>query len=220
VWCIAGASIPGLFIETSPEIMRQQMDVNFFSCNDMAHAILNEWLQPASIGKGSTRHLIFTSSVAGVYTVAGYAPYSPSKAAIKSLSDTLVQEMLLYGDDVKIHTVFPGSISSPGLERENKTKPEITLILEEADKNYTPNETAASAIAGLERGDYLVAVSFLGSLMRATAWGSSQKNNYLVDTAMTWLASIVNIFVGMDLDSKVKAYGKKHGHPSTYPKKA
>ncbi|KAH8778329.1 3-ketodihydrosphingosine reductase-like protein tsc10 [Hyaloscypha sp. PMI_1271] len=220
VWCIAGAAIPGLFIETSPEIMRRQMDVNFFSCNDMAHAILNEWLQPASIGKGSTRHLIFTSSVAGVYTIAGYTPYSPSKAAIKSLSDTLVQEMLLYGDDVKIHTVFPGSISSPGLERENKTKPEITLILEEADKNYTPDETAASAIAGLERGDYLVTVSFLGSLMRATSWGPSKKNNYLVDTAMTWLASIVNIFVGMDLDSKVKAYGKKHGHPSTYPKNA
>jgi 3-dehydrosphinganine reductase len=196
------------------------MDVNFFSCNDMAHAILNEWLQPASIGKGSTRHLIFTSSVAGVYTIAGYTPYSPSKAAIKSLSDTLVQEMLLYGDDVKIHTVFPGSISSPGLERENKTKPEITLILEEADKNYTPDETAASAIAGLERGDYLVTVSFLGSLMRATSWGPSKKNNYLVDTAMTWLASIVNIFVAMDLNSKVKAYGKKHGHPSTYSKKA
>jgi 3-dehydrosphinganine reductase len=200
--------------------MRRQMEVNFFSCNDMAHAILNEWLAPGSIGKGNTRHLVFTSSVAALYTVAGYAPYSPSKAAIKSLSDTLAQEILLYGDDVKIHTVFPGSISSPGMERENKTKPEITLILEEADKDYTPDETAAAAISGLERGDYLVTVSFLGSLMRGTAWGPSRKNNYLVDIAMTWLSSIVSIFVGMDLDSKVKAYGKKHGHPSTYPKKS
>jgi 3-dehydrosphinganine reductase len=199
--------------------MRRQMEVNFFSCNDMAHAVLNEWLAPGSIGKGNTRHLIFTSSVAGLYTIAGYTPYSPSKAAIKSLSDTLAQELLLYGDDVKIHTVFPGSISSPGLERENKTKPEITLIIEEADKNYTPDETAAAAISGLERGDYLVTVSFLGSLMRATAWGPSPKNNYLVDTAMTWLSSIVNIFVAMDLNSKVKAYGKKHGHPSTYPRR-
>ena len=198
--------------------MRQQMDVNFFSCMDMAHAILNEWLAPESIGKGNTRHLIFTSSVAGLYTVVGYAPYSPSKAAIKSLSDTLAQEMLLYGDDVKIHTVFPGSILSPGFVVENRTKPEITKILEEADADFTPEETARQAIAGLERGDYLVTVSFLGSLMRATAWGPSPKNNWVVDTAMTWLSSIVNLFVSMDLNGKVKAYGKKHGHPSTYPK--
>ncbi len=219
MWCIAGASVPGLFIETSPETMRQQMAVNFFSCNDMAHAILNEWLAPSSIGKGNTRHLIFTSSVAGLYTIAGYGPYSPSKAAIKSLSDVLAQEVQLYGDDVKIHTVFPGAIDSPGMERENKTKPEITLILEEADKHFTPDETAASSIAGLERGDYLVTVSFLGSLMRASAWGSSFKNNYFVDLAMTWLSSIVGVFVAMDLNSKVKSYGKKHGHPSTYRKK-
>ncbi len=199
--------------------MRSQMDVNYWSCADMAHAILNEWLAPGSVGKGNERHLIFTSSVAALYTVAGYAPYSPAKAAIKSLSDTLAQEVLLYGDEVKVHTVFPGTITSPGLERENKTKPDITHILEESDPVQSPDDVAAKAISGLEKGEYLVTVSWLGVLMRATAWGGSKKNNWLVDTVMTWLASIISIFVGMDLNGKVRAYGKKHGHPSTYPKK-
>jgi 3-dehydrosphinganine reductase len=36
---------------------------------------------------------------------------------------------------------------------------------------------------------------------------------------MACIASIVAVFVGMDLDGKVKSYRKKHGHPSTYPKK-
>ncbi|KAE8446956.1 hypothetical protein EG329_011438 [Mollisiaceae sp. DMI_Dod_QoI] len=225
VWCIAGASSPGLFIDTPRSVMRAQMDINFWSCVDMAHAILNEWLAPGAAdsgkkkGKGEEKHLVFTSSVVAFYPVVGYAPYAPSKAAIKSLSDSLVQECLLYGDEVKVHTVFPGTISSPGLEMENKTKPEITHMLEESDPVQTPDVVAAKAIRGLEKGEYLVTVSWLGSLMRGCAWGGSKRGNWVVDTSMTWLASLVWFFVGKELDGKVRTYGRTHGHPSTYGKK-
>lgn len=215
VWCVAGASYPKLFLETPAAKMRQQMDVNFWTCVDMAQAVLAAWLAP-SAGKGAERHLIFTSSVVAFYPVAGYAPYAPSKAAIKSLSDTLAQEVLLYGDEVKIHTVFPGTISSPGLDRENETKPAITHILEESDPVQTPEVVAAQAIAGLEKGEYLVTVGWLGAAMRACAWGGSARNNWVLDTIMTWITSIAWGFIGRDLDGKVRAYGKKNGHPSTY----
>lgn len=162
---------------------------------------------------------MFTSSVVAFYPVAGYGPYAPSKAAIKSLSDSLAQEVLLYGDSVKIHTVFPGTILSPGHVTENQTKPDITHILEEADPKQTPDECAARSIAGLEKGQYLVTVSWLGSLMRACAWGGSVRNNWVVDTLETWVASIVWMFVGKDMDGKVLSYRKKHGHPRTYAKK-
>ncbi|KAF4636351.1 hypothetical protein G7Y89_g1729 [Cudoniella acicularis] len=220
VWCIAGASFPGLFLETPTSRMRQQMDINYWSCVDMAHAILSEWLAPSSVGKGRPKHLIFTSSVAAFYPVAGYAPYAPSKAAIKSLSDSLAQEVLLYGDEVKIHTIFPGTISSAGLERENETKPEITHILEDSDPVQTPDVVATKSIKGLENGEYLVVVGLLGAAMRGCAWGGSKRNNWVLDTVMTWITSLVWFFVGMDLDGKVRAYGKKNGHPSTYAKKA
>lgn len=59
--------------------------------------------------------------------------YSLSKAAIKSLSDTLAQEMLLYRDDIKIYIVLPSRIGSYRIETENKTKPEVTPILKEMD---------------------------------------------------------------------------------------
>lgn len=219
VWCIAGSSYPKLFIETSPSKMRQQMGINYWSCVDVAHAILTEWLSPTSSIKGKPKHLIFTSSVVAFYPIAGYSPYAPGKAAIKSLSDTLAQEVLLYGEDVKIHTVFPGNISSPGFENENKTKPGITHILEEPDPIQTPDEVAKASISGLERGDYLITVGLLGSAMRACAWGGSTRNNWVTDTALTWIASIAWGFIGRDLDGKVKAYAKKHGHPSNYEKK-
>jgi 3-dehydrosphinganine reductase len=220
VWCIAGASRPGLFVDTPKSVMRQQMDINFWSCVDMAHAILGEWLKPDVVGKGGVqKHLIFTSSVVAFYPVAGYGPYAPAKAAIKSLSDTLAQEVLLYGDEVKIHTVFPGTILSPGLEKENMTKPDITNILEDSDPKQTPDQVAAASIAGLERGDYLVTVGLLGSAMRACAWGGSMRNNFVVDTAMTWITSLIWPIIYSDLNGKVSSYRKKHGHPSTYSKK-
>ena len=197
--------------------MREQMDVNYWSCVDMAHAILNEWLAPPAEKK--ERHLVFTSSVTAFYPVAGYSPYSPGKAAIRNLSDTLAQEVLLYGDHVKVHTVFPGTILSPGLENENKTKPAITFILEESDPEQTPDQVATNAISGLEKGEYLVTVGWLGAAMRGCAWGGSARNNWVIDTAMTWITSIVWGFVARDLDGKVRSYGKKHGHPSTYTKK-
>ncbi|TVY83875.1 3-ketodihydrosphingosine reductase gsl-3 [Lachnellula suecica] len=106
--CIAGSSSPGFIIDTPRSVLRKQMDVNYWSCVDMSQAILSEWLGKG-IEKGE-KHLIFTSSVVTFYPVIGYAPYAPSKAAIKRLSDSLVQECLLYRDDVKVHTVFPGII--------------------------------------------------------------------------------------------------------------
>jgi 3-dehydrosphinganine reductase len=171
VWCIAGSSYPKLFIETATTKMRQQMDVNYWSCVDVAHATLTEWLSPSSSVKGKPKHLIFTSSVVAFYPIVGYTPYAPGKAAIKSLSDTLAQEVLLYGEDVNIHTVFPGNISSPGFENENLTKPGITHILEEPDPVQTPDQAAKAAISGLERGEYLVTLGLLGSAMRACGWG-------------------------------------------------
>jgi 3-dehydrosphinganine reductase len=219
VWCMAGSSYPKLFIETSPSKMRQQMDVNYWSCADIAHAILTEWLSPTSSLKGKEKHLVFTSSVAAFYPVAGYAPYAPGKAAIKSLSDSLAQELLLYGEDVKVHTVFPGGIRSPGFENENKTKPGVTHILEESDVVRTTEDVAARSISGLERGQYLVTMDILGAAMRGCAWGGSARNNWIVDTAMTWATSIAWGFIGYDMDGKVRAYRKKHGHPSTYEKK-
>jgi 3-dehydrosphinganine reductase len=219
VWCIAGSSYPKLFIETSTSKMRQQMDVNYWTCVDVAHATLTEWLSPSSSLKGKEKHLIFTSSVVAFYPIAGYAPYGPGKAAIKSLSDTLAQEVLLYGEDVKVHTVFPGNIASPGFENENKTKPGITHILEESDPVQTPDEVAAKSISGLEAGEYLITVGLLGAAMRGCAWGGSARNNWVTDTAMTWVTSIAWGFIGRDLDGKVRSYRKKFGHPSSYEKK-
>ncbi|KAI9673529.1 MAG: 3-dehydrosphinganine reductase [Trizodia sp. TS-e1964] len=230
VWCIAGSARPGFFLDTDTEILKQQMDVNYFSAAFMAHAILKSWLSPANstslnmAGKArpsEPRHLIFTSSVVAFYTILGYSPYAPAKSALRSLSDTLYQELQLYHasgvlPQVKIHTVFPGEILSPGLVQENLTKPAITKKLEEDDKGQTEDQVAASSIRSLENGEYLITTGFLGRVLKSCAWGGSPKNNWLLDTFMNGLISLVWPFAQLDINHKIRSHGRKNGHPETY----
>ncbi|ESZ91537.1 hypothetical protein SBOR_8071 [Sclerotinia borealis F-4128] len=210
VWCIAGTSTPGFFLDTTPHKLRIQMDINYWSCVDMAHCVLKSWLSTPNVEK-KERHLIFTSSVLAFYSVVGYTPYSPAKAAIKSLSDTLHQEVLAYPNPPQIHTVFPGTIGSPGLDKENLGKPEITHLLEATDPIQTPEEVARCAINGLEKGEYLVTTGWLGSMMRACAWGGSRRGNWVLDTLTTWVTCMAWGFVGRDLDGKVRRWGEEKG---------
>jgi 3-dehydrosphinganine reductase len=194
------------------------MDLNYWATADMARAILSSWLSPSAAGSKEVRHLVFTASTLVFYPIVGYSPYSPAKAAMRALCDTLYQEIQLYSDTVKIHTVFPGTINTPGFTEENKTKPAITKILEEPDPVQTPDEVARIAIKGLEKGEYFVTVNFLGQAMRACAWGGSVRSNWFVDTVLSWIVASVWFFIAADTNGKVRGYGKKHGHPAAYGK--
>ncbi|KAL3964765.1 hypothetical protein ACCO45_001769 [Purpureocillium lilacinum] len=218
VWCIAGFSIPELFVDMDMASLRKQMDVNFYGTAEMSHAVFREWLAPDAPIEKEPRHLVMTTSVVAFYSIPGYAPYAPSKWAIRGLADTLSQEAMLYPQNVKVHAVFPGSILSPGYDRENISKPGITKVLEETDPKQTPDEVAEMAIRGLERGDYYITVNWLGSLMKWGTLGGAFRNNWIVDTLGAWLAPIAWIFAQTDMHGKIRGYGKKHGHPSTYKK--
>ncbi|KAI5863224.1 short-chain dehydrogenase [Durotheca rogersii] len=220
VWCVAGVSTPALWIETPLAATRSQMDVNFWGSAELAHAALRLWCGPgAAAADEPPRHLVFTSSVVAFFPVVGYGPYTPAKGALRALADTLVQEVELYPQKVRVHVVYPGSISSPGFEIENRTKPEITKIIEDGDPVQTPDDVAALAIAGLERGYYSVTVAFLGHAMRWSALGGAPRNSWLVDTIMSCLVPLAWIFILPDIFAKIRNYAKKHGHPATYQNK-
>ncbi|KAL0931059.1 short-chain dehydrogenase [Colletotrichum truncatum] len=218
VWCIAGMATTGFWIDTPFSATRRNMDVNFYGTAEMAHAILREWLAPDAPVEDEPKHLIMTTSVVAFFTVVGYGPYASSKWAIRALADTLSQEVLLYPQNVKIHVVFPGTITSPGLERENITKPQITHQLEELDPVQSPEDVADLSIKGLERGEYFVTVAFLGSLMKWSGLGGSFRNNWIVDTFMILITPWVWMFILPDFVRQCTSYGKKHGHPATYAK--
>jgi len=202
------------------------MDQNYFSAAYIAHATLRSWLKSSSKSTMQTslaisnaaepHHLIFTSSVMGFYTFGGYSPYSPTKCAIRSLSDSLSNEMNLYASSltapIKLHTIFPGTIFTASYEAENLLKPDFTKKLEEDDGGQTPDQVAENSIKGLERGDELVATSFIVRALMCTVLGGSRRNGWgFVDTILSWIVSIVIVFVRRDMDAKVREWGRIHG---------
>ncbi|CAG8897119.1 unnamed protein product [Penicillium nalgiovense] len=229
VWCCAGFSRPGFFVDVPIQEHRQQMDTVYWTAANTAHATLRNWLEPvlpSAQMKTTRRHLIFTCSTLAFVPIAGYSPYSPAKAAIRSLSDTLSQEIEMYNGaykrhrgaapaaDVRIHTVFPMGILSPGFDNEEKTKPELTKKLEEADKPQAPADVAKIAISALERGEYLITTNFIGSMMKGTSLGASPKNSIVGDTLLSCLSHLVFLQVIPDLRNKTFTWGKRNGLPS------
>ncbi|KAI9738698.1 MAG: 3-dehydrosphinganine reductase [Cirrosporium novae-zelandiae] len=226
LWCCAGASRPDFFIQTPVETLRRQMDTNYWSAVYLCHAFLRSWLSLHPSGTTTSehpRHIVLTSSVLSFVSLAGYSPYTPAKAALRGLSDALCQELELYNGarrgkhpapvtDVKIHTVFPGGILSPGFEQENLSKPDITKKLEGDDKPQTPDEVATASLKGLEKGDYMVTVSLLGRAMKSCSLGGADRH-WLIDTALSWVGNLIFLFVNPQMKGDVFKAGKEEGIP-------
>jgi 3-dehydrosphinganine reductase len=235
VWAIAGSSTPGLFIETSTDTLRTQMELNYFAAAYLAHKTLQAWFYPSTpysakdktFGSEQPRQFIFTSSAVAFVGLAGYTPYAPAKAAIRSLADGLRSEVQLYNAarrsktstsgpqpapfDVSIHVIFPGTILSPGFENEEKTKHPATRELESSDPKQTELQAATAAVQGLENGNFMTPTNWLVSLLRFGSMGSSQRNNVVVDTIGAWITTIVWLIMVPDLNSKVWGWGQKNG---------
>ncbi|TKX22382.1 hypothetical protein C1H76_5490 [Elsinoe australis] len=241
VWANAGSAHPHLFADTPITTLRSQMDINYWGAAYLSHAALNLFLSPRSSPSSSpppspTRHIIMTSSAAAFVGLAGYAPYSPCKAAMRNLADALRSEVNLYNGarrqsphpqlpsssspshttrisdrDIQIHIVLPGTILSPGFEQENKVKHPVTRILEEDDPVQTEEQVALAAIRGLEQGKFMVTTQWLVGLLRAGMLGGSPRENVVVDTIVAWVVSLVWLFMGPDLERKVWEFGRKNG---------
>lgn len=146
------------------------------------------------------------------FPLVGYGPYTPAKQALRGLSDTLRQELQLYHPlcNIKTHTIFPGTIFTPGWEIENQTKPGITKLLEENDGGQTPEGVAETSISSLEKGDEMVTSGLLAKAMKAGSLGNSGRNGWgIVDTLLAWVVAVVIVVVRRDMDGTVRKWGKE-----------
>lgn len=232
----AGSCHPSFFADADIEILRSQMDTIYWSAAYMAHAALNLWKGAATsaMTKAQTsspaRHIIFTSSTLAYVPVAGYAPYTPAKAAMRALADTLHQEVEVYNGarlskspvpgaaspdaDIKIHIVLPMGITSPGFDNETQLKPLLTKELEKGDKPQTPDEVAQITIRGLEKGEFMITTAFLGHLMRGAGMSGTLRMS-IQDVFWNFMGSVVILFALPDILAKCRTWGKRHGSAST-----
>lgn len=100
----AGYGISGAIEFTSAEKAKQQFDVNFFGMVNVNLAVLPVMRQQG-FGK-----IINISSVAAPIAIPFQAYYSASKAAIKSYSMALANEVKPFG--IQVSTILPGDIKT------------------------------------------------------------------------------------------------------------
>lgn len=182
--CTGGAAgILGYFIELTPDQLKQSVDVNYWTAVWTARAAARRMVK-----QGVRGSIVLTSSVVGFFAIPGYSAYAAAKHAIRGLAESLRIEFLLY--NINVHCYFPSTIYSPGFEEEQKSKPELTKIIEGADEGLTPEACALRLVNGLEKGHVMITSDPIGHLFRNSMRGMSPVSNYILDPIFAAVAPI------------------------------
>jgi len=199
----AGAAKPGFFVEQTEESFKGAMESTYWAQAWSAFAGAKRMVQTKTKGK-----IIFVSSILGYMSMVGYSTYSPGKFAIRGLAESLRSELMLYGIDV--HICFPATIFSPGYDEENKTKPKVTLKIEEGDDGATPEHVAASLLKGVEKSEFHITYNFILDVFRASTRGSSPGNNFLIDMVYALIGAFALPVWRRSVDSTVRQHTQEH----------
>jgi 3-dehydrosphinganine reductase len=139
----AGEAHPGHFTELDDAAFRDQMEVDYFGTLHAVRAVV-----PAMIERGRG-HLVLVASTVVFVGVYGYSAYAPAKHAVRGLAETLRPELKPHG--VVVACAFPPDTATPGFERENARKPEVTRRISAAIAPRAVDRVARAIIRGIER---------------------------------------------------------------------
>lgn len=176
-----------MFLEAEESYFERQINTNYLGYVKTSQPVAKRM---ASRKSGT---IIFTSSVLSSILCAGFSPYSPSKAAIKALADIARVELAVH--NVTVHLYLPGSILTPGLEEENRIKPEVTKRIEGVADFLTPEKCCQILLDGMERGDYLITSEMLFEFTNITAIGSCDRENFLFNLVASPLSILAGYFI-------------------------
>lgn len=207
----------GFFADITTDQIFSCFQKNYFSAAYITHALLKRWLEkPAD--PAIVRHIVFTNSTVALVTIPGYVAYTPTKAALRALADTLRQEVLLYKSQqtIQIHSLYLGSILTDTFLTEQEHKPALCIDLEgsESTASYTTPEAAAKAImTRVERGEFCSTFDLNTRLLLNNMRGPSPANTYVWDWILGVVASWVWPFFRISWDRRTIKYGLKHKTP-------
>jgi 3-dehydrosphinganine reductase len=157
----AGSATPGHFTELTLDVFRDQMELNYFGVLHSVRAVVPEMIERRS------GHLVLVSSAAGVVGVYGCSAYSPTKFAVRGLAETLRAELKPFG--IVVACALPPDTDTPGLARENESKPAATASFSETVKVRSADAVAAAIVRGIERDRLVITADPSTRLLARTA---------------------------------------------------
>ncbi|HDR2753260.1 MULTISPECIES: SDR family NAD(P)-dependent oxidoreductase [Enterobacter] len=131
----------------SPNLWRQQIEVNLLSMVATQHIFLPEMLKME--GKGAIVNL---GSKEGITTPPGFAAYNASKAAVKVLTEQLSHQLMKEtGTRLTAHLLVPGytwtDMNDPGMDECSSNKP---------NEAWTTAQVIEYFLPLFERGDFYI----------------------------------------------------------------
>ena len=157
----AGIAHPGYFQLLDDEVFRRTMEVDYFGTLHVLRSVV-----PSMIARRSGS-VVGVSSAAGLIGVFGYSAYAPAKFAVRGLLEVLRLELHPLG--IHVGCVCPPDTDTPQLAYENRFKPPETAAISGAIKPFTADQVAASIVAGMEHGRFLITPDWQTKVVARTA---------------------------------------------------
>lgn len=107
-------------------------------------------------------HIVNVSSIGGFIGVFGYTAYSASKFAVVGLSEALRGELKPGG--IRVSVLCPPDTDTPGMVKENKTKPEETHAISGNVKLINADIVARALIKGISKNKFMIIPGVMGKL--------------------------------------------------------
>lgn len=99
----AGIGEAGPVSEMPIELVRRNFETNVFAPLAMTQGFIKRWVTEKKTGK----KIVFTSSMGGLFTPAGFGVYVATKHALEAIAEALQQELQPFG--IKVQTINPGA---------------------------------------------------------------------------------------------------------------
>jgi NAD(P)-dependent dehydrogenase (short-subunit alcohol dehydrogenase family) len=129
LWNNAGLGESGPVSEIPIELVRRNYEVNVFKPLELTQGFIKKWVASRKKAK-----VVFTSSMGGLFTPAGWGVYVSTKHALESIAEALQQEMAPFG--IKVQTINPGAY----LTGYNETMADTAFRWLDESKHFTNRE--------------------------------------------------------------------------------
>ena len=152
-WLInnAGVSQRSLIMETSEDVERQIMELDYFAQTRLTRLVL-----PAMLEQGGGK-IVMISSVAGLIGTQYRGAYSAAKAAIHLWANSLRAE--LYDQGIEVATIFPGFIqTNVSINALTGDGSALGTMDEATSKGLTASEFAKQVVKALSKGEEYIIV--------------------------------------------------------------
>ncbi|EPQ55592.1 oxidoreductase [Gloeophyllum trabeum ATCC 11539] len=203
IFLCAGVATPRFFVESTEQDLASGMDLGYWTEAWTAWAVTKRMVEQGRKGK-----IVFVASTLGYMSFVGWSSYSPARHAVRGLADTLRSELLLY--DIDVHLFCPNTMHTPGYVEENRTKPQITSLIEEGDSPVSPEQAATALLKGVADGHTHISGDMVTELFRAATRGSAPYHNFVYDCILDTAAFIATPIWRSMTDSRVRAHKPEH----------